>query len=116
MDQTDQITRQIGLVLDVQAIEMLLSKMVCLQPASRAATSFSRGSELMRLPVKGEELKYQYFRNRWKEMCRVYLKKIGSLYILNAPIDWCLFSVKLCDAMVFSRGVRIAGGGGEAKG
>jgi len=61
-------------------------------------------------------LKYQYFMNRWKEMCRAYLKEIGSLYILNAPIDWCLFSVKVCDAMVFSRGVRISGGDGEAKG
>jgi hypothetical protein len=116
MDQTDQITRQTGLALDVQAIEMLLSKMVCLQFASRAATSFSRGSELMRLPLKGEELKYQYFMNRWKEMCRAHLKEIGSLDILSAPIDWCLFSVKVCDAMVFSRGVRIAGGDGEAMG
>ena len=49
-------------------------------------------------------------------MCRAYLKEIGSLYILSAPVDWCMFSVKLGDATVFSRVVRIAGGDGEAKG
>jgi hypothetical protein len=49
-------------------------------------------------------------------MCRAYLKEIGSLDILGALIDWCVFSVKMCNAMVFSRGVRIAGGDGEAKG
>ena len=73
-------------------------------------------SESTRLPVKDEELKYQHFANRWKEMYRAYLKEIGNLYILSAPIDWSLFSVMVCDAMVFSRGVRIAGGDGEAKG
>jgi hypothetical protein len=50
----------------------------------------------MRLPVKGEELKYQHFTNCWKEMYCAYLKEIGNLYILSAPIDWCLFSVKVC--------------------
>ena len=49
-------------------------------------------------------------------MYRAYLKEIGNLYILSAPIDWSLFSVMVCDAMVFSRGVRIAGGDGETKG
>ena len=49
-------------------------------------------------------------------MYRAYLKEIGNLYILSAPIDWSIFSVKLCDAMVFSRVVRIAGGDGEAMG
>ena len=44
------------------------------------------------------------------------LEKIGSLDILRAPINWCMVSVKLGDAMVFSRVVRIAGGDGEAKG
>ena len=44
------------------------------------------------------------------------LEKIGSLDILRAPVDWCMFSVKLGDATLFSRVVRIAGGDGEAKG
>jgi hypothetical protein len=42
-----------------------------------------------------------------------YLKVIGYLYILGAPIYWRLFSVEVCHAMVFSRVARIAGGDGE---
>jgi hypothetical protein len=45
-----------------------------------------------------------------------YLKVIGCLYILGAPIDWCLFLVEVCHAMVFSRVGRIADGDGEIDG
>jgi hypothetical protein len=50
------------------------------------------------------------------EMLCSYLKVIGCLYILGDPVDWCVFSVEVCHAMVFSRVGRIAGGDGETNG
>jgi hypothetical protein len=50
------------------------------------------------------------------EMICSHLKVIGCLYILGAAIDWGLFSVEVCHAMVFSRVGRIARGYGETNG
>jgi hypothetical protein len=57
----------------------------------------------------------QAFRELLETLCSDW-KLIGFIYILCAPTDWCLFSVEVCHAMVFSRCGRIAGGDDETNG